>query len=349
MSREMKTPEILKILGEARQLGCENLTLTGGEPLLRKDFFDIFRYAGELGFRIRLFTNASLLSPDHIELFRKNPCLERIEITLYGMKTSSYGKVTGNPGAFRSVLKGIALLKENRIPFLLNFAVLPWNESDMAAFMKFADESGVTESASYVMLFNKRVRRDSVTADQVIENLRISPENAVRFLSQHQPDHFSDLSRFLAETAGPQEDLLFRCGAGLGSGAIDAYGWLTPCLLIKTPSLSCNLRQVSLKKAMTEFFSSLRKMQAQNSSYIERCGRCFLKSLCEQCPAKAWIESGEIDQPVEYFCRVTHAQAEHLELIHPGESAWKVEDWKERIRRLLTVAGGIKEDINKGL
>jgi len=78
-------------------------------------------------------------------------------------------------------------------------------------------------------------------------------------------------------------------------------------------------------------FPALRETKATNPDYLRRCARCFLKGLCEQCPAKSWTEHGTLDTPVEYLCDVAHAQARYLGLITDQENAWKVEDWQGRI------------------
>ncbi len=90
----------------------------------------------------------------------------------------------------------------------------------------------------------------------------------------------------------------------------------------------------SLKDALTNFFPTLRRSKATNPDYLARCARCFLKSLCEQCPAKSWAEHGTLDTPVEYLCQVAHAQALDLGLLREGEYSWEVKNWKERIARI---------------
>ena len=115
---------------------------------------------------------------------------------------------------------------------------------------------------------------------------------------------------------------------------MDAYGYLQPCLLLRHPDVVYDLKTGSLKDAMTNFFPKIREMRASNPDYLARCARCFLKGLCEQCPAKSWMEYGTLDTPVEYLCDVAHAQAEYLGLVSKGEKAWEVVNWQERISKL---------------
>jgi sulfatase maturation enzyme AslB (radical SAM superfamily) len=72
-------------------------------------------------------------------------------------------------------------------------------------------------------------------------------------------------------------------------------------------------------------------MNASNPNFLARCARCLLKGLCEQCPAKSWMEHGTLDTPVGYLCRVAQAQALDLGLLKEGERSWEVEDWRERV------------------
>jgi radical SAM protein with 4Fe4S-binding SPASM domain len=99
---------------------------------------------------------------------------------------------------------------------------------------------------------------------------------------------------------------------------------------LRAPEFGYDLRAGSLREALTDFFPRVLAVKATNPDYLARCARCFLKSLCEQCPAKSWTENGTLDTPVEHLCKVAHAQARDLGLIGPGERGWTVRDWKSR-------------------
>ena len=77
--------------------------------------------------------------------------------------------------------------------------------------------------------------------------------------------------------------------------------------------------------------AQLREVRAESTAFRHRCARCFLRGLCEQCPAKAWAEHGSVDVPVEYLCDIAHAQARHLGWLRDGEHAWEVADWERRL------------------
>jgi len=98
--------------------------------------------------------------------------------------------------------------------------------------------------------------------------------------------------------------------------------------------------RLSPEKGLEVFFPKLRKIKASNPEYLQRCAKCFLHGLCEQCPGQSWMEHGTLDTPVEYQCSVAHAQARYLGLIGKNERAWEVKCWKKRINDLTSKIGG---------
>ena len=165
----------------------------------------------------------------------------------------------------------------------------------------------------------------------MIKRLRISPEDGLKILTRRQKEYIVGMQEFCLKFATPSGDRLFACGAGTKSGCVDAYGYFQPCMLLKHPDCSYDLKKGTLKDALTNFFPKLRKMKTTNPEYLSRCGRCFLKGLCEQCPAKSWTEHGTLDTPVGYLCEIAHIQARYLGLLKEDERAWEVENWREKI------------------
>lgn len=332
--RELTTDNIKAILTEAAGLGTLSVRFTGGEPLLREDFVDLYLFARRQGLKVLLFTNARLISPELAKLFARIPLLEKIEVSVYGMRRESYEAVSRRPGSFAEFQRGVALLLEAGVPFVVKGALLPPNYQEMEEFEAWAATLPAMDRAPrYSMFFDLRGRRDLPAKNRLIQSLRASPEDGVRMLKRQGQAYLQDMREFCGKFMGPPGDLLFTCGAGDGA-CIDAYGALQPCLLLRHPDLAYNLRKGSLKEALTEFFPGLRQTRATNPDYLARCARCFLKGLCEQCPAKSWAEHGTLDTPVEYLCRVAHAQARDLGLLREGERSWEVREWQERINQI---------------
>jgi len=329
--KEMPAAFLKKILKEAASLGCLTVRFTGGEPLLREDFEEIYIFARTLGMKVLIFTNACLITPRLAELFSRIPPLEDIEVSIYGMKKYSYEAISRSPGSFERAFRGVDLLIKNRVPFAVKGALLPANRGEVEEFGRWSKRLPWKRGPlTYTVFFDLRVRPGG-SKNSSIKKLRPVPEDAVRIIARIHRDYAKKAGRFCSKFIGPAADNLFTCGAGTESGCVDAYGYFQPCLLLKHPDTSYRLKGGSIREALTVFFPAVRKMKASDPRYLSRCGRCFLKGLCEQCPAKSWTNSGTLDTPVEYLCEAAHAQARYLGLLRDGERAWEVADWKKRI------------------
>jgi len=331
--RELSTSRIKEILEEAASLGCLTLRMTGGEPLLREDFEDIYLFARGLGLKVVLLTNGTLITPDLAALFARVRCLEKIEITVYGMNRRAYEAVTRVPGSYEAAWRGINLLLENKIPFVPKGVLLSTNWWDRKDFEKWAATVPWMDGrAAFSMSLDLRARRDSEEKNDLIKKLRLSADEVLQVLIGWGEEYVKEMKEFCSKFLGPPGDKLLSCGAGVGGGCVDAYGRFQPCMLLRHPDTVYDLKEGSLKEAMTHFVPEVRAIKASDPDYKARCARCFLKGLCEQCPAKSWMEHGTLDTPVEYLCDTAHAQARYLGLLEEGENAWEVKDWAARIR-----------------
>jgi radical SAM protein with 4Fe4S-binding SPASM domain len=220
---------------------------------------------------------------------------------------------------------------QHHIPVVVKGALLPPNEDEVEKFETWAATIPWMDTLpAYAMFFELRSRRDSLTKNRLIQKLRLAPDKGLAFLSRHGETYLKEMREFCGKFMAPPGDRLFSCGSG-HAPCVDAYGTLQPCLPLRHPDTVYDLKSGSLKEALTDFFPQVREATATNPDYLVRCARCFLKGMCEQCPAKSWTEHGTLDTPVEYFCQVAHAQAYDLGLLRDGEYGWEVENWRERL------------------
>ena len=313
--RELSTQDVQHILEEAASLGCLEVRFTGGEPLLREDFEELYLFARRLGLKVLLFTNATLVTPHLVGLFARIPPLRKIEVTVYGMRPASYEAVSRVPGSFQAAWRGINLLLANEIPFVVKWALLPANWAERAQFEAWVATIPWMEGPpSYATLFDLRCRRDSPHKNRRIRSLRLPSQEACAVLTRSGEEYIRGMKAFCAKFMGngPSGDRLFTCTAATRTGCVDAYGRLQPCMMLRHPDVVYGLRKGSLEDAVTRFWPQVRRRKASSPDYLMRCGRCFLRGLCEQCPAKSWMEHGTLDTPVEYYCEVAHALARHL-------------------------------------
>lgn len=331
--REWPAARWQALLGEAADLGCLVVRLTGGEPTLRDDFEDVYIQARRLGLRVMLFTNATLVTPRLARLLADIPPLEAVEVSVYGMTPETCAAATRAPGSFAAARRGLALLGEHGVPFAVKGAVLPPTRGEMDELEAWAAGlKGHVGAVSWVTLLDLHSRRDAARS-AVIAGLRMDADEFVRLARRPGEAAVDEWRTFCGRAGRPRGDRLFNCLPAGSSAAVDAYGRLQYCLGLRHPDTVYDLAAGSLREAVTDFLPRLRERRSTDPAYLERCGRCFLKGLCQQCPAKSWAEHGTLDTPVEYFCGIAHAQAVAAGLLERGEKAWTVRDGAERAGR----------------
>jgi len=331
ISHELTTQQWKGILQQAADLGALSVRFTGGEPLLREDFKEIYLHTRRLGIKVILFTNARLITEDLVNLFLEVPLLKKIEVSSYGLHPQSYDSVACAPGAYNEFRHGVDLLLEKGIPFFVKSSLLPQNKSEMKEFESWVSTiPGMEQRLAYAIFLDLRTRRDSSHKNNLIRSLRLSPEEVVAILSRDAGKYRIEMAQFAAKFMHPTGNKLFNCGAG-ETGCVDAYGQYQMCMLLRHPDTVYDLTKGTIQEALTEFFPRLRELHAKNPDYLNRCANCFLRGLCEQCPAKSWTEHGTLDTPVEYYCQIAHAQARYLGLLGENEMSWEVSNWKDRV------------------
>jgi radical SAM protein with 4Fe4S-binding SPASM domain len=335
-AREMATEQVRDILVQAAALGCLRVRFTGGEPLLRPDIQELYLFARRLGLKVLLFTNARRITPELADLLARVPPLVTAEVTVYGMHAESYEAVSRVTGSYAQFRRGVDLLLERRVPFVVKSALLPPNRAEMEELETWAASvPGMTRPPGYSMFFDLRNRRDDEQKNRLIRSLRLTPAEGLAVLTRRPEKYRREMAEFAGMFMGPPGDVLFRCGAGHGM-SIDAYGRAQPCMGVRAPELTVDLvgadgaRPATLADTL-ERFAGLGDLRATGPEYLRRCARCFLKGLCEQCPARSWTEHGTLDTPVEYLCAVAHAQARWLGWLGPGEHGWELAQWRGRV------------------
>jgi len=296
--RELSASEVYGILDQIVDEGCLWLQLTGGEPLVRPDFLDIYTHAKKKGLLITLFTNGTTITPriaDHLAEW----CPFAVEITLYGYTQETYERVTGVSGSYGRCMRGIDLLLERDIPLKLKSMIMTLNRHEVWDMKAFAEGLGV--EFRFDPQLNLRLDGDRKPAE-----FRISAEEVVA-LDMADERRAKGWHEFCEKFWGlpPKPEYLYNCGAGIATFHVDPYGHLSVCMMSRVPSY--DLRQGTFHEGWTDFMPQVR---AQKWSRETPCQKCEFIALCGQCPGWAQMESGDQEAPVEYLCQIAHLRAQ---------------------------------------
>ncbi len=314
--RELSFEEIRDLVDEAVEMGCLWWLITGGEPLLREDFADIYLYLKKKGLLTSVFTNAILITPELVSLFKKYPPRE-LEITVYGITQKTYERIARTPGSFEAFMKGINLLQKESVPFTLKAMALRSNINELEAIKDFCKP--ISRRPFRFDPFLHLRLRPNAKGNRQIRNERLSPEEIVAIELGDDERKKGLLKQVCEEKERGKEAShfgdhrqLFYCGAGRTNFTIDPYGFFKLCSSLSHPDCVYDLKKGSLREAWEDFVPQIRSMRTEDEECKKKCFSCSLINLCMWCPATAYLECGKLDQHIEDFCQIAHARAEAL-------------------------------------
>ena len=286
---ELAIQQWKKIIGELKAAGCLYLLLTGGEPLLRADFPEIYSFAKQNGFLVSVFTNGTLVDEKILELFSSLPP-RLVEISLYGASAGTHDRVTGAPGSFAAAMRALDRLLARGIKVSLKSVLLTLNADDMPAVEELARRRNVQFRLDAAVF-------PSLEGDRSPLGLRVLPEQAVE-LEMADPERRREWQEFLAAFAGmPDAGGLFNCGSGVNTFHVDPQGWMYPCLMVRSPRYS--LVRGSFQEGWSREFTAFRSLAAAMP-----CRDCEQKLLCGYCPGFFELENNDPRVPSQYLCAI---------------------------------------------
>ena len=298
--QELSTEEVKDILDQIAEAGCLHLLLTGGEPLLRPDFPEIYLHARRKGMIIMLFTNATMLTPEIVDVLKQAPP-HLVEVSIYGATKETYEAVTRLPGSFERFMRGLRLLKESGLPAATKTVLLTINRHELPLIQKLAEDMGLRyryDGSIFPRLngsdnpFNYRLG-----IEEMLELDRSDPERM-----QSWVDHYEQ-SRNLPMRS---EKYLYSCGAGHRSFHIDSTGALSPCMMTRKPSF--NILEMGFKEA----WEKLGAVRVAERTLDVPCLHCSASGMCVQCPGWSQLVHGDDETVVDFVCQLTKAREREI-------------------------------------
>ncbi len=273
------------------------IILTGGEPLLREDVFDIAGYASSKGLRVVLATNGTLLTHD-IARKLKEAGIQRISISIDGSNTRTHDTFRGELGAFDAALRGIEILKKEGISFQINTTITKRNLDEIPRIYDLALE--LKASALHIFLLVPTGRGEEIEQEEIPphEYERVlnwfydkSKDAGIQLKATCAPHYFRIMRqrakaegiRITKETHG-LEAMTKGCLGGSAFCFVSSKGDVYPCGYL--PALAGNIRQTPFKTIWekSDVFNELR----DPGKLKGKCGRCEYRMVCGGCRARAY-------------------------------------------------------------
>ena len=312
---ELTAKQWLDLAREAKEKGMVFVLLTGGEPLVRKDFFEIYDGMREMGLLISINSNGSMLKGEILERFLENPPF-RFNISLYGGNNETYRNMCGIP-AYDQVKENIRKLREAGVEVSLNLSITPYNKDDLAQIYADAVELDVNVRASSYMYPSVRVNGEQYGCGNRLpcaESARYSVEwDKLRFT----PEEFALRAEAMIHRQGIEQEGCpveegegVRCRAGSSAFWMTWDGRMLPCGMMTTP-VAYPL-EVGFEAAWAQIREATAKIKTPG-----KCTNCSYKDICGACAAVYYTETGAFDEVPVYVCR----RAE--EIVNQTRIAWE--------------------------
>ncbi len=271
--------QILDIAQQAKKMGTLYLTLTGGEPLARPDFWEIYRELNKMGFLISILSNGSLIDETAIEKFKEYGMPYTVKLTLYGTSNETYSKVCGCSDGFSRIEKAVKLLKDNKVPTNISGTIIKENAEDVADMHKITRSWGVPFSHTVSVVKSARGSSNN------IEKSRFLFDDFVDKLTLEQLEKHK-----LPECKSP----FSWCASYKSSAWLTWNGHLQLCAFMNGPYSPVSDGLENAWKQLNEKLETL-KMP-------EECEKCDYIEFCQRCPGLLCAESGSAEKVSDSVC-----------------------------------------------
>lgn len=290
---ELTTDECFQVVDQIAEVGALNLTLSGGEILVRRDFFEIAQYARQKRLLLRLFTNGILIRPQVADrIAALHPYA--VEISLYSARPELHEAITRRRNSWRLTIQAIRLLRERNVRVIVKTPLMRQNVREIDELQRLAQE--LDADFRYDMTITPK---DGGGMEPLQYRLRYED---LLWLMHRQIDASLWVNRLVK---GDQR----TCGVATKAAVIDPYGNVYPC--IETRFKAGNLRQQSLLE-IWDYSPVWQELGRLTLDELPVCRQCELRHLCVRCHGLALREDGDLRAPARVNCREALARRQAL-------------------------------------
>jgi radical SAM protein with 4Fe4S-binding SPASM domain len=292
---ELSFAEIDQLLAQLADAGVFFLTLSGGEPLLRKDFFAILRRSRELGFNVKLKTNAILIGDTQAALIRELG-VESVQVSIYSHRAQVHDAITKAPGSLARSIGAIRLLVSRGLKVTIAHVIMRPNRGDYPAVRALAAELGAVFTIDPTIT-------PHINGNRSLLALNIAPAELREVL--RDKTLAGDINE-LAPAAPPADDLMsgIPCSAGHSSCYISPFGEVYPCVQFPLPSGNIRRQRFIDIWKNSPGLAEVRSIRLRD---LPVCSTCAHATTCSRCPGLAWME-GNMRGPSTQDCEKSYAR-----------------------------------------
>jgi AdoMet-dependent heme synthase len=293
---EMNTAEIKTLLDQLAAAGVFFLTISGGEPLIRPDCFEIIEHARKLRFNVKFKTNAVLIREKQARRLRELN-VEQVQISVYSHRAEVHDGISKVPGSLKRTIAGIRLLKSLGLKVTIANVLMKGNLQDAEGVRQLAAEVG----AHYTL---DPTITPMMNGDTGLLRLRIS-SGSLRTVFQNS-DLVGNVEEFCAPPPPVDEDALegYPCSAGHTACYVSPRGEVYPC--VQFPISCGNIREQEFLN-IWQNSPQLLKVRAIRGKHLTTCSSCNHLGTCTRCPGLAYME-GNMRGPSTADCEKSYVR-----------------------------------------
>ena len=288
------------VLDQCREMGVLGLTLSGGEPMLHKNFCDFLRKAKEYDFSINILTNLTLLNDEIIREMKENR-LSSVQVSLYSMKADVHDSITQLEGSFYKTRDNILKLIENDIPLQISCPTMKQNKNCFADVLRWAHEHKVRAETDFIMMARYDYSTDNLDNRMDLDDV----EKVINDIIEYDPYYREDLLKADFEKVESRDianDIV--CGVCITSICMVANGNVYPCA--GWQGYVCgNLRETLLRE-IWESSPKVQYLRALRKKDFPECLSCLERAFCAMCMVRNANEDpgGDFFKINRHFCDV---------------------------------------------
>ena len=299
---ELDTPSALRLLDQIADVGRPIVILTGGEPLMRPDIFELAEYGNARGLRMVMAPNGTLIT-EAVAKKMDASGIQRISVSLDGATKERHDGFRGVEGAFDGALRGIAAAKSQGIEFQVNTTISKYNYDQIPEILKLAENLGAVALHIFLLVptgRGKYIVDQAITAEEYESTLNWFYDQKQKSNLQLKATCAPHYYRILRQRARKEGLSVTYDTHGLDAVTRGCLGGTSFCFISHTgivqPCGFLDLNCGDVTKAPftdiwlgSEIFNALRNFDNLKG----KCGACEFKSVCGGCRARAYEATGD--------------------------------------------------------